>query len=113
LPQSPPPAIGGNGGSPAKTADSPPVKDDGGSQGSGPVTNPGQEPDPIKPIVSRGVLSELQLGYPTANTGSAYKLSAVISSVANGFVYLTAPDERFYVTPERKLFRTVTQFPRV
>ncbi len=42
------------------------------------------------------------------NTGAAYRVGAVQAKVANGFVYLTAPDERFYVDAERKLYGTVT-----
>lgn len=43
-----------------------------------------------------------------SGAGSTFRIGAVQARVANGFVYLTAPDERFYVDAERRLYGTVT-----
>ncbi|MBI6546311.1 MAG: hypothetical protein HY692_05920, partial [Cyanobacteria bacterium NC_groundwater_1444_Ag_S-0.65um_54_12] len=57
---------------------------------------------------SAGLISNNAAGIVSNNSGGYRTATVNIVSVADGFVYLTAPDERFYVTRERRLFSTLT-----
>ena len=43
-----------------------------------------------------------------SSNSAAYRVLGLDTAVASGFVYLTTPDERFYLTPDYRLFSTVT-----
>lgn len=43
-----------------------------------------------------------------SNNSAAYRIQDLGSNVASGFVYLTTPDERFWLTPDNRLFSTLT-----
>ena len=54
-----------------------------------------------------GLVANNSGGLVASNAG-AYHVLGLDSAVASGFVYLTTPDERFYLTPDHRLFSTVT-----